>query len=209
MKKWHYYRFRMQWPDNAEPQWWLDLFVVDTLFRPILSEHRKRIELWRFHRRAARDASGHQTTLLCFMPEAEAARVEALIHDSTALRRLKASGWLREFLYEAGGNRIESSSDPHWSIEIQRSWPYFIAGVSEMVLNLLAAIRAAAADRLGLRPPATPQDIEALYVEVNARLTELWRDEGSHAFFHHLNALFGYAPLFARPRESKGLLAAF
>lgn len=67
MKIWHNFRLRINWPDNESPKWWLDIFVVDNLFREILINHRKEIDLWRFHRRAARDNSGHQLTLLCYM----------------------------------------------------------------------------------------------------------------------------------------------
>lgn len=42
---------------------------------------------------------------------------------------------------------------------------------------------------------------EAFYREVNKRLVGLWRDEGGHAFFHHLNAVFGYEATYVFERR--------
>ena len=210
MKIWHNFRFRLHWPDNENPKWWLDLFVVDSLFREILSSHREKIDLWRFHRRAARDNSGHQLTLLCYMTKENSKLINDVIQKSSTLRILNDNGNLREFLYEEGGDNIENSSDGKWPIEIQKSWPYFIDGVSEMLLEMIDVIRTAVADGLGLhRPLEDPNDIERLYIKVNERLISLWQNEGSHAFFHHINALFGYAPLLAQPRDLAGILASF
>jgi len=210
MKIWHNFRFRMHWPDNENPKWWLDLFVVDSLFREILTNNREKIDLWRFHRRAARDNSGHQLTLLCYMTKENSKLINDVIQKSSTLRILNGNGNLREFLYEEGGNNIENSSDGNWPIEIQKSWPYFIDGVSEMLLEMIDVIRTAVAEGLDLHPPLEdPNDIERLYIKVNERLISLWQNEGSHAFFHHINALFGYAPLLAQPRNLAGILASF
>ena len=42
---------------------------------------------------------------------------------------------------------------------------------------------------------ATISELMAVYQEVNATLSQMWREEGRHAYLHHLNALFGYEPL--------------
>lgn len=210
MKIWHNFCFRMNWPDNENPKWWLDLFVVDTLFREILLSHREKIGLWRFHRRAIKDKSGHQLTLLCDMTKEDSELINDVIKKSSTLKILNDNGYLREFLYEEGGKNIENSSDKNWPIEIQKSWPYFIDGVSKMLLEMIEVIRSSVADVLGLHPPLEDQnDIEKLYIKVNERLISLWQSGGSHAFFHHINALFGYAPLLAQPRNLAGILASF
>ena len=36
------------------------------------------------------------------------------------------------------------------------------------------------------------------YREVDAQITQMWRNEGQHALLHHLSAVFGYNPLFVR-----------
>ncbi len=210
MKKWHNFRFRMNWPDNEIPKWWLDLYIVDSLFRETLLSNREKIHLWRFHRRADRDNSGHQLTLLCYMTKEDSVLINDIIQNSSTLKILKDNGQLRQFLYEEGGKNIENSSDGNWSIEIQKSWPYFIEGVSEMLLEMIEQIRTSVANDLALHPPLQDQnDIERLYIKVSERLISLWQKQGSHAFFHHINALFGYAPLLAQPRNLAGILASF
>ena len=210
MNKWHNFRFRMQWPENENPKWWLDLFVVDSLFREVLSNYREKIALWRFHRRAARDNSGHQLTLICYMTKEDLVLINDVIQKSKTLEILNNNGLLREFSHKEGGPNIKDSSDGTWSIEIQRSWPYFICGVSDMLLEMIDTIRESVADNLNLHLPLEElNDIERLYIKVNERLTTLWQQEGSHAYFHHINALFGYAPLLAQPRNLAGILASF
>ena len=210
MRIWHNFRFRMQWPENENPKWWLDLFVMDSLFREILSKHRDKIGLWRFHRRAARDNSGHQLTLLCYMTKEDSVLINDFVQESKTFEILNNNGLLREFHNEEDGPNIEDSSDGNWSIEIQKSWPYFIAGVSDTLVEMIEIIRVSVADNLSINPPfEEPNDIERLYIKVNERLTALWQNEGSHAYFHHINALFGYAPLLAQPRNIAGILASF
>ena len=41
------------------------------------------------------------------------------------------------------------------------------------------------------------------YRTVNDRVNTLWREEGQHAYLHHLNALFGYQPLVIRETNLK------
>ena len=60
------------------------------------------------------------------------------------------------------------------------------------MLNLIAEI---AADKPTDIPPASIEEIEAFYQPVDETITQLWQQEGRHAFMHHLNALFEYQPL--------------
>jgi hypothetical protein len=41
------------------------------------------------------------------------------------------------------------------------------------------------------------------------KLNAFWQRSASHAFFHHINALFGYVPLITQPRQIQGLFASF
>jgi hypothetical protein len=36
---------------------------------------------------------------------------------------------------------------------------------------------------------------------VDEVVEEMWRQEGSHAFLHHLNAIFGYEPVVVYERR--------
>jgi hypothetical protein len=144
------------------------------------------------------------------MTKEDSGLINDVIQKSSTLKILKDNGNLKEFLYKEGDKNIENSSDSNWSIEIQKSWPYFINGVSEMLLEMIGLIRISVADGLGIHPPfQDPNDIERLYIKVNERLISLWQNEGSHAFFHHINVLFGYVPLLAQPRNLVGILTSF
>ena len=210
MRKWHSFRFRFHWPENEHPKWWVDIFVLDTLIRDVISQYGNKTKLWRFHRRAARDKSGHQLTLLCYTEQENSAAINDFIRASKSLEALNNQGLLIEYLHREGGANIEDSSDTGWPPEIQKSWPYFILGVSKMLLELIDSIRKNIASNLNLHPPFEElTDIERLYKKVNETLTILWQEKGSHVYFHHINALFGYAPLLAQPRNLAGILASF
>ncbi|GAB6194462.1 hypothetical protein JCM39068_42150 [Desulfocastanea catecholica] len=92
---------------------------------------------------------------------------------------------------------IASSSDNHWSLDLQRNWPSFIMGVSSLWLGLI--------DDSFQGSPEDFTDIYQLlekYREVDAKITEIWKTEGQHALLHHMNALFGYQPLIIRKELS-------
>ena len=96
---------------------------------------------------------------------------------------------------------IEDTSDRSWSPAIQKSWPFYIMGVSEMWLNL---IREVASQTSGGKTPATVEEQLRFYEQVNASIEQMWKDEGQHAFLHHLNAIFGYEPLTVREKRLMG-----
>jgi hypothetical protein len=87
---------------------------------------------------------------------------------------------------------IEDTSDKNWPVSIQKTWPYYIMGVSQMWLNLIAQV---ADDNMKSDSPSSIKEIETFYKQVDEIMTELWQKQGRHAFMHHLNALFGYKPL--------------
>jgi len=57
-KGWWYARFKMDWPQDADPAWYVDYILAHKVISPVLDEYGREISLWRFHRRAVRDKSG-------------------------------------------------------------------------------------------------------------------------------------------------------
>jgi hypothetical protein len=51
--------------------------------------------------------------------------------------------------------------------------------------------------------------LQAEYQRAQEHLSALWKVHGSHALLHHLNALFAYQPVLARPRARDGDLVVF
>jgi hypothetical protein len=63
---WWYARYRLEWPQGAEPDWPVDLLLADRVIKPVLQSHRNEISYWRFHRRAIRDEAGHQFSFIFY-----------------------------------------------------------------------------------------------------------------------------------------------
>ena len=183
--KWIQYKFRFYSLDSH----WIDLFLIDTAIRDVLLKHD--IQLWRFHRRWAKDSVGHQLSFLCYVDPNDGIGIEIgddLINH-TSVKLLREYKWIKSYsteIYEPG---IEKTSDTKWSEELQESWPYFIHGASAMILHLL--------DEWGLEDIKEPniKQIEQIYTAIDSHVKEHYTDQAAHAFIHHLSALFGYAPI--------------
>jgi len=189
---WHTVRFRFAWPEGADPAWHRDLLVAHRVAAPALAAVQDRIRLWRFHRRAVRDGTGHQFSFLFYTDTATAAAVGRIIGENPVLKALEANGIVQRTIYSdpASGGRPEvaATSDRKWSEAVQRTWPHFIMGASRMWLGLIE-------EAAGQSVPADPAAFDDFYREVESEVTAAWRKEGRHALLHHLNALFGYGPV--------------
>jgi hypothetical protein len=193
---WWYARFRLNWPDDSQVSWHLDLFLAHQIVLPIIEEYKPDIYLWRFHRRAVRDSTGHQFSFIFFCSAQSAYRIFEDFRDDDLLREAKAAGLVVDDFYDDTSDilrpNIEDTSDKKWSPYIQASWPYYIMGVSQMWLGLIIGI---AEDFEGNGLPVTVEEIDTFYRKVDSSITALWEKEGRHAFLHHLNAIFGYQPI--------------
>jgi len=192
---WWYLRFRMQWPEGQPPAWETDLLIADGVVRPVLERHTAEIPLWRFHRRAARDAAGHQFSFIFYASPETARAVFAETEGTPALQLARASGRVIAVVADdpAGPLRtgIGDTSDAAWSPALRDAWPHYLMGASRMWLDLVS--------RLVPKPAGSGfGELEAAYTHADAAVTAVWREEGRHALLHHLNALFGYEPLEMR-----------
>jgi hypothetical protein len=191
---WWRVQYLLNWPQDSDPDWYLDLYIASQIVAPVLNRYRSEVVLWRFHRRAVRDAAGHQFSFLFYSTADTAGRIYADLKSNPNVQQLKSSGKLFEADYDDLArntkSRIEDASDSSWSPSIQKSWPYFIMGASQMWLQLILQI----ADQASAESPSAVRDPE-FYRQVQAAITNLWQTEGRHAFLHHLNALFGYEPV--------------
>ena len=193
---WWYVRFRMQWPEGEEAPWYPDLWLAKQVLDPVLGDEAEAIALWRFHRRAVRDGAGRQFSFIFRATPSTAARINERVRDDVLVRRLQREGLLAQVVFDDPGNpqrpAVEDTSDPAWSIEMQRAWPHFILGVSRLWLELIREL-----DRSG----DWPQDPTERYAALSDALDALWRNEGGHALLHHLNAVFGYREVQILRRE--------
>ena len=89
---WWYARFRMKWPENTEPSWHIDLLVAHKIIAPVLYGNMADISLWRFHRRAARDAEGHQFSVTFYSSPETADQIFSSLKADKFLKKIKAFG---------------------------------------------------------------------------------------------------------------------
>jgi hypothetical protein len=193
---WWAARFFMYWPPEEEPFWHTDLLIAHKIVAPVLLQYKDRIRLWRFHRRAARDEVGHRFSFIFYASAETAYQVLDLLRSNALLTEMAYTGRIIEEVYDNPDRiakpRIKDTSDPSWPSSVQKSWPYFIMGASQMWLNLITET---VADMPTADTALSLDEYEEFYKEVNDAITSLWENDGRHAFLHHLNALFGYKPV--------------
>jgi hypothetical protein len=202
---WWYARFAMNWPPNKEPAWYVDPLLAHRVVSPVLDRYGNDIVLWRFHRRAVRDQAGHQFSFIFYATRETAREVFAAIEADAMLKALRDGGVIIRDTYDDISTitrpNLEDTSDRSWSLPIQKSWPFYIMGVSEMWLNLIREVSSQACTG---KFPSNPEELLRLYEEVNTSIEKMWQEEGQHAFLHHLNAIFGYEPLMVREKRLMG-----
>lgn len=193
---WWFARFRMKWPPDTQAVWYMDLYLAHQVIMPLLEQHKNDISLWRFHRRAARDKAGRQFSFIFYSSPQTAQSIFNLLKTNRQVNNLKFADVIDQETYDNPARitrpKIEDTSDKKWPVSIQKTWPYYIMGVSQMWLDLISEVTK---EHLENTSPASLEEIEAFYQQVNETITKLWQKEGRHAFMHHLNALFGYEPL--------------
>lgn len=186
---WWYVRFRLARAAGDDVSSYLDTLIADQILASVIAQYGEDLALWRFHRRWARDSTGHQFSFIFFAPVPVAEALSEKIVRDPLLEKLTSDGHLVEFRIDAAdpdqANDPAATSDRSWPVEIQREWPNFIMGASRMWLGLVQAEAA----------KHTDLDLYRRYQAVEVALDELWLNEANHAFFHHLSALFGYRPV--------------
>jgi len=193
---WWRARFRMNWPPDTDAVWHMDLYLAHQVIMPLLEKNKTDIYLWRFHRRAKRDSAGRQFTFHFYSSPRTAQRIYDALQSNPIIIDTLSADVIDEVVYDNPAHikrpEIADTSDENWPLSIQKTWPYYITGVSQMWLNLVAEI----ADRdLEDERPASLEEIDSFYRQVDETVTQLWQESGRHAFLHHLNAVFEYEPL--------------
>jgi hypothetical protein len=189
---WWYYRVKVNRPDKAPPNWAMGALVAGEIFSPVLQRYRQDIKLWRFHRRAGSDKAGHQFSFIFYSSALTAQSIYDDLADDELLLELLQEGKLDSVQLDNTGQLskpdIEDTSDKSWPLIIQKSWPDYIMGVSQMWLNLVQR----------LAEKHNHDDVIHRYDLVQKELTRLWVQHGQHVWLHHLNALYAYEPFFVR-----------
>jgi len=197
-RAWWQLRFRLVWPEGEYPDFSRHLLIAEQLLLPAIMAHEQQLALWRFHRRAARDAAGHQFSLIFYTDAETAAQINHEISTDPLTLWLIDQSMIEKTAFNKRTRQelglLEQTSDPEWPMAIQRSWPYFIMGASQSWLMLVQEISQDA----GLEGNVSYSRLLSHYQQVDRALNARWEEYGQHAYLHHLNAIFGYHPLRIR-----------
>ncbi|MGB1581425.1 MAG: hypothetical protein ACPHER_07950 [Nevskiales bacterium] len=192
-RQWWAARYKIYWPEGKAPDWAADHLLAHAVAKPVLEQHAEVIRLWRFHRRAGPDGAGHQFSFIFYADAAAAKQVLAAFEQHPVTEKMLAAGFVQRLRLDSHDYperwRVAATSDPNWTAGMQRNWPVFIMGVSALWLGLIDDFAS------GGVPPESAAGLLEYYRGVEAQVTQLWRDQGLHALFHHLSAVFGYEPL--------------
>ena len=202
---WWAYRYRVRWPEsNDEPDFAVDLLLAHALVRPVLLEFSEQIIWWRFHRRASKEAPGHQFSFLFYSDRETAVEIIRKLESIPLLAALKDNDIVQKTLSSDTGKKaktaIEAYSDPSWSPVIQRTWPSYIMGVSAFWLALIDELKTEQSNQ-GEDVIGVNAEVDMLleeYRQVDDEIAVMWQQQGQHVLLHHMSALFGYKPMLLK-----------
>jgi hypothetical protein len=188
---WRVVCFHLAWQRKQEPDWSIGTQIAGEVIAPALALLHPQIRAWRFHRRATDDATGHTFSFMIYSSAQTAVKIYAHIKDSVTTQQLQKSGQITRVDYDPPDKNpkpeIKDTSDPAWPVAIQKTWPTFIMGASQMWLDLVLQLKVGQANNIA--------DQRAAYQAIDRQITQLWAEHGQHAWLHHLNALYGYSPI--------------
>jgi hypothetical protein len=194
---WRSCTFRITWPEDTEPDWSVDLLLAHQFISPVLAGQGNDIYRWRFHRRANRDAAGHQFSFIFYTGSTRARAIIDQIQTNPLRSQLLDSDVIEaarcDSPTDTSRSGIRDTSDPNWTETMQKNWPSYIMGVSTLWLGLIDD----AVQQVNINTPRT-NALLRVYRMANDKITETWQQEGQHAFLHHLTAIFGYEELLIR-----------
>jgi hypothetical protein len=199
-KGWWEIGFHRLHGDNEDVQWQYDTFIAHQILKPIIKGNQE-LTLWRFHRRASSDKAGHRFGFIFYANRKVGETIYQSVNDHPTVKALLSTSHVERLSFydinQELRSDIENTSDGKWPIELQKTWPYFIMGVSQTWLGLVEYYYA----ELDLSEEAGLDDQLTAFKEVSASIDLLWKQNGSHAFLHHLNALFAYQELYVIERS--------
>jgi hypothetical protein len=187
---WWYARFFIERPADEPPRWYIGTLIGGEVIAPVFDRHFQDILIWRVHRRAGNDDYGHVFSFIFYSTATGAQRIYADLEKSPVLHRLRQEGKVTKVSFDdistISRPRIEDTSDRHWTLPVQKTWPALAMGASRMWLDLVGEVAAEHTDE---------QDIEQRYIKVQEEVNTIWAQQGQHAVLHHLSAIFAYQPL--------------
>ena len=86
---WWQVAFHRKIQEDEEPAWHMDTLVAYKIIKPILDKHEQQISLWRFHRRAVADKSGHQFSFIFYSERVTGELIYKLVKEDKLVQALQ------------------------------------------------------------------------------------------------------------------------
>ena len=176
-------------------RWEYDALIALKVLKPII-ENEKEITLWRFHRRAVPDSDGHRFGFFFYATRKVGEVLYQQVNENSLIKDLLKNQHIDRLSFYNINNKLRSdfgdTSDKKWPVELQKTWPYFIMGVSQTWLGLVEHYYS----ELKLEGNADLDEQLKGFKQIADKIDQIWKYSGNHAFLHHLNALFAYQELY-------------
>jgi len=194
-KGWWEIGFHQRYGHDDEIRWEYDALIALKVLKPIL-EKEKEIKLWRFHRRAVADRDAHRFGFFFYATQKIGEGVYQQVNEQPLIKKLLNNRQIDRLSFYNINKKLRSdigdTSDKKWPVELQKTWPYFIMGVSQTWLGLVEHYYS----ELKLSDNADLDEQLKGFKQVSDKIDLIWKYNGNHAFLHHLNALFAYQELY-------------
>ncbi len=193
--------FHRNFKEDDTPAWYLDTLIAHQILKPVINQFDNEIDIWRFHRRAAADESGHKFSLIFYSSRKDAELIYQSINNNRLVIMLQDENYIDRLSFaDINGNvnsDLEAASDINWPLELQKAWPEFAMGVSKTWLQLIEQY----VKQYDIDNIQDLNDQVESFKQISEKIDLLWEQNGGHAFLHHLNALFGYQELYIIDRR--------
>lgn len=202
---WRCVVFQEVWPQGKDPRVHMDLLLAHKVIWPVLRDHNRHVELWKFHRRWDPRDRNHEFEFYFYSSVNTARNIYRSLRSDTLLRQMMAERLVedRDDMYDDLTTNpkpnIEDMGECDWPLVLRNSWPYFIMGVSRMWLELIERCA-------GENPSSQASHLAKklrLYKEVDQRMGRLWYGNGYQSLIHHLSLMFGCEPVLLPPPLGK------
>lgn len=187
--------------EEKNARWHIDPLIAFEILKKILARNKRQIQYWRFHRVNDPVAfNGHQFNFIFYCDQPVAGKIYESIKKNILIKKLKKNRDIVKIVYPDRRklhSRIEDQSEQNWDPLVQRAWPRYAMGLSEMWLELVELVR----QEIDFEEAESNIDtLISSYKEAENKLDSIWRENGGHAILHMAHSVMGWEPVSVTPR---------
>ena len=190
----------------------IDLALIDLVISNFIESLEENDALWRIH---TRWKPGEQFLKLIIYCEADL--VEDIVNQLSkddVIKKLRKSRLLLDLpSFERPSpdkqkmmSNLGGMSDTKWPNEIKFCWPHFIQGVSKSLICLLRYYSGMKESEIRAK---STDEIVKIYIDLQQQIDDVLYRWFSHAFLHHIHAVFGYPKFHGNLKDSSNNTGTF